>query len=388
MRIQGKNITTIVSDFDGTILKKGAMEAPKEFFEVINRAMEQGYLFVAASGRQYYNMYNLLQGLTKDIVYICENGCLVMYRGEVLHKETIESELAKGLIEELQAQGGGSELIVSGEATCYVAPHNPEFANVMEQKVKYHITRLGDFGQVQEAPLKISIYYPAGIPEEAERHFKEKYGSCLQVVDAGNGFLDFNPLTSGKGPALKVVAEKLGFQVGECVSFGDSENDMSMLQTTGVSFAMENAKPHVKAVANYVCDSVEEVLIFLMEEEAKLQAWVCSLAASVGKNREEANAFWQTLRKDTELLEELEYYAVHGEFLCKYKVAGYAVPDILVWQVDHFKAYLDRREEINRYRQDKLIYNSFEILLQMRQNPEPYVNKLQGETGTDYESKY
>ena len=105
-------------------------------------------------------------------------------------------------------------------------------------------------------------------------------------------------------------------------------------------------------------------------------------------NEEDAKNFWETLRKDAEILEELEYYAAHGEFLCKYKVAGYTVTDILVWQVDHFKAYLDRREEINRYRQDKLIYNSFEILLQMRQNPEPFVNKLQGETGTDYEGKY
>ncbi|MBR6666377.1 MAG: HAD family hydrolase [Lachnospiraceae bacterium] len=388
MRINGKNITTIVSDFDGTILKKGAMEAPKEFFEVINQAMEQGYLFVAASGRQYYNMFNLLQGLNMDIVYICENGCLVMYRGEVIHKETIDSNMAKGLIEELQAQGGGSELIVSGENTCYVAPHNPGFADVMEQKVKYHITRLESFAQVQEAPLKISIYYPGGIPEEKGMYFKDRYGKELQVVDAGNGFLDFNPLTSGKGPALKVVAEKLGFKVAECVSFGDSENDMSMLQTTGVAFAMETAKPHVKAVADYVCDSVEEVLTFLMEEEARLQEWVHNLAISAGKSHEESNEFWQTLKADVELLEELEYYAVHGEFLCKYKVAGYTVTDILVWQVDHFKAYLDRREEINRYRQDKLLYNSFEILLQMRQNPEVYVNKLQGETGTDYESKF
>jgi len=388
MRINGKNITTIVSDFDGTILKKGAMEAPKEFFEVINQAMEQGYLFVAASGRQYYNMFNLLQGLNTDIVYICENGCLVMYRGEVNHKETIDSNMAKGLIEELQAQGGGSELIVSGENTCYVAPHNPGFADVMEQKVKYHITRLESFAQVQEAPLKISIYYPGGIPEEKGMYFKDRYGKELQVVDAGNGFLDFNPLTSGKGPALKVVAEKLGFKVVECVSFGDSENDMSMLQTTGVAFAMETAKPHVKAVADYVCDSVEEVLTFLMEEEARLQEWVHNLAVSAGKSNEESNEFWQALKADVELLEELEYYAVHGEFLCKYKVAGYTVTDILVWQVDHFKAYLDRREEINRYRQDKLLYNSFEILLQMRQNPEVYVNKLQGETGTDYESKF
>jgi len=322
MRINGQNIKTIVSDFDGTILKKGAMEAPREFFEVINRAMEQGHLFVAASGRQYYNMYNLLQGLTKDIVYICENGCLVMYRGEVLHKETIEQELAAALIEELQAQDGGTELIVSGEKTCYVAPHNPGFADVMEQKVKYHITGLDSFAQVSEAPLKISIYYPGGVPEEKGRYFKEKYGKELQVVEAGNGFLDFNPLTSGKGPALKVVAEKLGFKVEECVSFGDSENDMSMLKTTGVSFAMENAKPHVKAVADYECESVEEVLAFLMEEEGRLQDWVYNLAVSAGKSHEEANNFWQALKADAELLEELEYTQFTVNFYANTKWPG------------------------------------------------------------------
>ncbi len=388
MRINGKRITTVVSDFDGTILKKGAMEPPAEFFQVIDRSMEAGHLFIAASGRQYFNMYNMLKKLTQEIVYICENGCLVMYRGEVLHKETIEWDLAKRLIEELQAKGDGTELIVSGERTCYVAPHNLGFADVMEQKVKYHITRLQSFAEVPEEPLKISIFYPKGIPEEDSLYFKEKYGRWLQVVDAGNGFLDFNPLTSGKGPALVKVTQNLGLDIRECMAFGDSENDMSMLETAGVSFAMEGAKAHVKAVADYVCDSVEDVVLFAMESEENLKEWTYVLAKSVGKTQEEAAAFWERLKEDAQLLEELEYYAIHKEFLCKNKVAGYTVTDILVWQVDHFKAYLDRREEVNRYRQDKLIYNSFDILLQMRENPEPIVNKLQGETGTDYEGKY
>ncbi len=388
MRINGKRITTIVSDFDGTILKKGTMEPPAEFFQVIDAVMENGYLFVAASGRQYFNMYNMLKKLKKEIVYICENGCLVMYQGEVLHKETIKRDLAGKLIEELQSQGGGSELIVSGERTCYVAPHNPGFADVMEQKVKYHITRLQSFTEVGEEPLKISIYYPKGIPEQDSIYFKEKYGGKLQVVDAGNSFLDFNPLTSGKGPALIKVAQILGVDIQECMAFGDSENDMSMLETAGVSFAMEGAKSHVKAVADYVCDSVEDVVLFAIETEERLKEWTYALSQSVGKTAEETADFWMRLKEDSELLEELEYYAVNKEFLCKYKVSGYTVTDILVWQVDHFKAYLDRREEINRYRQDKLIYNSFDILLQMRVNPQIYVNKLQGETGTDYEGKY
>lgn len=388
MRINGKNITTIVSDFDGTILKDGAMEVPQEFCDVINEALRQGHFFVGASGRQYPNMYSLLNSLGQEIAYICENGCLVMYKGEVIHKEIIDRELAGELLEDLKVQGRDSELTVSGVGTCYVVPNNPLFAEVMEKKVKYHITRLKDFAEVEEEPLKIAIYFPGGIPEEVAVWFREKYGDRLQIVDAGNNFLEFNPLGSGKGPALKMLAERLGFQLEECIAFGDSENDMSMLEAVGIAFAVENAMPHVKAVADYVCESVPDVIRFGMEQEALLKEWVCELAVSAGKNEEEARQFWNNLKADKELLEEIEYYSVHQNFLCRYKVAGYSVVDILVWQVDHFKAYLDRHEEVNRYRQDRLLFNAFDILLQMRKNPEPFVNKLQGETGTDFVDKY
>lgn len=388
MRIGGKNITTIASDFDGTILKDGAWDAPKEFYDVINEAMRQGHLFVAASGRQYPNMYAMLHTLEQEIVYICENGCLVMYQGEVLHKDTIDEALAKELLADLQAQGGGSEITYSGQETCYMVPNNPEFAEIMEKKVHYHVTVVKDFGEIEEAPLKLALFFLGGIPEETKAWFIEKYGDRLQIVDAGNNSLEFNPLGSGKGTALKMVAERFGFALEECMAFGDSENDTSMLEIAGLSFAMEGAEAHVKAVARYTCDSVEDVVWFAMESEENLKEWVCGLAKSAGKNEEEALDFWVRLKEDKELLEELEYYSINKSFLGKYKVAGYSVTDVLVWQVDHFKTYLDRHEEVNRYRQDRLLFNAFDILLQMRENPEPFVNKLQGETGTDFVGKY
>ena len=35
------------------------------------------------------------------------------------------------------------------------------------------------------------------------------------------------------------------------VAFGDSGNDVEMLRQSGFSFAMANAKPHIKAVARF-----------------------------------------------------------------------------------------------------------------------------------------
>ena len=70
MRITGKKISVIASDFDGTIIKHGMMAPTERFYELINQCLEQGIFFVAASGRQYINLNKLLKRLNKEIAYI------------------------------------------------------------------------------------------------------------------------------------------------------------------------------------------------------------------------------------------------------------------------------------------------------------------------------
>lgn len=82
-------------------------------------------------------------------------------------------------------------------------------------------------------------------------------------------------------------------------------------------------------------------------------------------------------------MQELAYYHDYSRFLCEYKVAGYTLADALVWQVDHFKLYMDRPEEMNRYRQQRLLLAAFETMVQMEKTPEPLMEKMRQETGQD-----
>ena len=119
-----------------------------------------------------------------------------------------------------------------------------------------------------------------------------------------------------------------------------------------------------------------------------LEEYVKDLYVRAGEPEELAKDLWERIRKSPGVLQELSYFHDYGKFLCRYKVAGYTLADILVWQVDHFKAYLDRHLEVNRYRQEKLLLASLDIMLKMEEDPQPYVEKLQGETGTDFVGKY
>ncbi|WP_251205401.1 hypothetical protein [Acetatifactor aquisgranensis] len=114
-----------------------------------------------------------------------------------------------------------------------------------------------------------------------------------------------------------------------------------------------------------------------------LEDFVRGLAVQAGETEEYGERLWEGIRRSGGLLQELAYYYDNGQFLCKYEVAGYTLADILVWQVDHFKLYMDRPEEMNRYRQPRLLLASFDTMLQMEENPESFAEKMRLETGQD-----
>lgn len=119
-----------------------------------------------------------------------------------------------------------------------------------------------------------------------------------------------------------------------------------------------------------------------------LEQYVHDLAAQAGESESYAAQLWERIKASEGVLKELAYYHDYGSFWGEYKVAGYSLTDVLVWQVDHFKAYLDRREEVNRWRPERLLLHALDVLLQMEVDPQPFIAKLQGETGTDFVGKF
>ena len=68
------SVKLIATDIDGTLLPEGTDRINPEIFDVILRLKEQGIVFVAASGRQYYSMAHLFEPVKQDMIFIAENG--------------------------------------------------------------------------------------------------------------------------------------------------------------------------------------------------------------------------------------------------------------------------------------------------------------------------
>jgi len=127
-------------------------------------------------------------------------------------------------------------------------------------------------------------------------------------------------------------------------------------------------------------DSEQELL---QKALTTLHKFITEKAAQAGWEAERGESLWRGIRQSNGLLRELAYYHDYGKFLCEYKVAGYTLADVLVWQVDHFKLYMDRHEEMNRYRQERLLLEAFEAMVGMERDPAPFVEKMRSESGQD-----
>lgn len=259
MKLENRVVTTIVSDFDGTLIPAGKNKPSAKFYDVIKKLLDQNIRFIAASGRKYQDLNKIMEPYSDRIAFIAENGALVVWNGKVIHKCVINMALAFELIEDLGKQLN-AEIMVSGEKAGYIVPRTQEYVRMLENNFSNQLVKLQNFTQVPEDIIKIAANFSNGVPDELKHYFHKKYDKVLLITESGNGWLDFMPKESGKGTALIKLSGIMDFCMEETAAFGDSENDMGMLGVAGIGYAMDFSDEKVKSVADCICNSVEEIL--------------------------------------------------------------------------------------------------------------------------------
>ena len=68
-------------------------------------------------------------------------------------------------------------------------------------------------------------------------------------------------------------------------------------------------------------------------------------------------------------------------------MCGLTIADILVWQIDRFKAALDEGKFSLKYNGPHMVLAAFLTMVDVSENPEPYLSRFRSETGCDYPGK-
>ena len=257
------NIRLIASDLDGTLLDPLGTQALKEgTCDLIRRWIDKGGLFVAASGRQYANLRLIFEPIKDDILYICENGCLVIKDGKILLEAALERNLAEKLSLDILENGDG-ELLISTARTQFVIPKNERFFYHMRDTVRVHVEKISDFSEIKDPILKVSMFKEGGLSDVTP--WRERYGSICTVQTSGFDWLDMTPKDVNKATAMEALLSHLGINPSECMAIGDNENDAPMLAMVGYPIAMSDATPEILRQFPNTTGSVEEILTELVK---------------------------------------------------------------------------------------------------------------------------
>jgi Cof subfamily protein (haloacid dehalogenase superfamily) len=244
-------IKLIVSDLDGTLLCD-EQKISSEFKEVFQELKEKNILFASASGRQYYNMIEVLEEYKDDMVFIAENGC-IMFENEVQkYISNLDRNEANELIE--IARGvEGTEIYLCGKESAYIETSEDKYVDIARTYFgRYQI--VDDLTKVEDDILKVSIFdYHNDVNKKTDSYFRH-LEDRFQLTLGGSMWYDIIPKGANKGEAVKELQKLKNIKSEETMIFGDYMNDYEMMKCGKYNFAMKNAHPDLLKIASFVAE--------------------------------------------------------------------------------------------------------------------------------------
>lgn len=258
------NKRIVACDLDGTLLgSDGAISA--ENWKAIAEMTEQGHYFVPASGRCFMELPTEIRECDRIRYYVLSGGSVIYDKKEDLLEMTCPDKAVKDRILDiifrypvcLMAHVGRESFVDAKQhdGTVYASFNMNDYwvRYALEKEKPRENLKKFVYGLEQIPMLVIFFRNPVDLKECRALLDLE---SDVLVVQTDPNNLEIVSKKAGKGNALLSLAERLGVSVNETIAVGDSHNDLTMLEKAGLSLAMKNAVPELKAISDAViCDN-------------------------------------------------------------------------------------------------------------------------------------
>lgn len=250
-------IKLIAADLDGTLLDS-QRRLPEDLFPLIHQLHARGVRFAPASGRQYYNLYEMFAPIADELVYISENGAMVCDGERMLSFAAMPAEEVVRAVELARELPGVSVVLASEQGAVY---DNREDGVFLENMAHYYARRryVPDLLEAaREMPVCKVAMFCSRRAESVLMPAYQSFAERSQVALSGADWVDLMRPGMNKGEAIASLCGSMGITPDDCMAFGDYLNDLELLTSVRHSYAMENAHPDLKAVAEHICPSNDE----------------------------------------------------------------------------------------------------------------------------------
>lgn len=242
-------VKIIFFDIDGTLIDPQTGRISEKTAHALKQLQEKGIKRCIVTGRPPASLPDF--GDLRFDMMSTFNGSFCYTDTEIIYSNPIGPEDVRIVLQNAAALGRPVSIAVRDRLA----------ANGIDQD-------LADYYRVADLELTVAEDFDKTCREdiyqimlgctEAEHAAIIRGAENVKIAISWERAVDVIPLTGGKGTAIRRILAHYHLDPAEALAFGDSHNDVEMLQAVGTGIAMGNATPQLKTVADQVCGSVSE----------------------------------------------------------------------------------------------------------------------------------
>ena len=257
----------IFLDIDGTLTMPGSNVPPESALKAIEAAREAGHKVFLCTGRNYDMLSPLLKYNCFDGA-VASSGGYVFYGDEVLYDCPMTEEQKDTALRLFKENGVFRTVEAVDGSFCDegLSDFLNESSGGNSELVRWRKALESDLGirpmaEYDGRPIYKVVFMCKDVSQLAPaiEALEKDFFFLVQDMAAANclnGELVNRKFDKGLG--VRRVCEALGCDIADTVGFGDSMNDLEMIETVGTSVCMANGSPNLQKKSDIVCPAVEE----------------------------------------------------------------------------------------------------------------------------------
>lgn len=239
-------------DIDGTLVSLKSKVYPPSAKYAVAALRRNGIQCFVATGRSKFEIAeeHLLDGIEFD-GFLTNNGQdAYTPDGELLYGTPLDSADAAAVLDYVERVGCACWMVSAEQSILNHIDSNVEAAM---EAIHTRPPKLGPLRPMLEKPIyKIVLF----LTREEMRPIMAlaPHSRTTQWFPQGHDLISRD---GGKRNAMLGVLDRCGLKADEAIAFGDSENDIEMLQAAGIGVAMGNGTPEALQAADYITDDCD-----------------------------------------------------------------------------------------------------------------------------------
>ena len=267
------DIKVIATDMDGTLLDpKGQLDLPR-LEKILDKLDQCDIRFVIATGNEVHRMRQLLGHLAERVVLVVANGARIFENNELIQAQTWDDAMVDRALAHFKGRECQDQFVVTAMNGGFVKKGTvfteldkfmtPEMIEKLYQRMNF-VDEFDPnlFGGV----LKMSMVVGEERLDSVLQEINDLFDGHVRAVSSGYGCIDILQDGIHKAWGLVELLKRWNLKPEQIMAFGDSENDIEMLELAGISYAMENAEEAVKRVATKVAPANSQAGVYKVLE--------------------------------------------------------------------------------------------------------------------------